>query len=64
MEHNLIGLPLTKAQALLEEKKINYEVKLITGGNDEELLNIPYVVRVKALSQGLELIVTKFKTTI
>ncbi|MDO5095480.1 MAG: hypothetical protein Q4D65_02875 [Peptostreptococcaceae bacterium] len=64
MEHSLIGMPLAKAKMLLEESKLDYEVQTIAGGKDKEILTEPYVLRVRNIGEKLELIVTKFKTTI
>lgn len=64
MDSQLIGLPLNKAEEILQKQALDYYVEVISGGKDAQILTEPYVVRIREKDKRIELIVTGFKTTI
>lgn len=60
----LIGKSLEEAIEILEKDKVDYEVAIISGGKDSEILQEMHIVRVREKGNKLELTATGFKTTI
>lgn len=58
-----IGKPLLEVEGILKAENKDYHVIHLSGGKDADLLQEAYIVRVKERPEGLELVVTGFKTT-
>ena len=64
LNNKLVGLSLENAEEYLREKSYEYFTYSTCGGKDKELLDEPYVVRVKLIENKLAVLVSHFKTMI
>lgn len=61
MEHKyLLGMRLKEVEQILYDNNIEYEIELISGKKDQEILTEKRVVNIKKESDKLKLIVSYF----
>ena len=64
LNDKLIGLSLEDAEKYLRENSYEYFTDSTFVGKDKDLLDEPYVVRVKLIENKLAVLVSHFKTMI
>lgn len=64
LNNKLIGLSLENAENYLKKNSYEYFIHSTSGGKDKEVLDEPYVVRVKLIENNLSILVSHFKTMI
>lgn len=60
----LVALSLEEAKEILNKNGLDYEITEISGGKDDEILTEKYVVRATNIDNKINLVVTRFKTSI
>ncbi|OPJ57123.1 hypothetical protein [Alkalithermobacter paradoxus] len=61
----LLGLELSEADQILKDNNIKFTVNEIKGYKDQDILNIPRVIKIKKLENDeVQLTVTYFSTSI